>query len=55
MVVMFDQLINSSLGHSWLWLIAGLTAELVRKQSFEHHQNRYKHTNKKLTLAEEVL
>ena len=53
-VVMFDQLINSSLGHSWLWLIAGLTAELMRKQSFEHHRNSFKNDNKNFKLAEGI-
>lgn len=35
-VLVFDQLINSSLGHSWLWFIAGLTSEIKRKN--EDHQ-----------------
>lgn len=30
-VLVFDQLINSSLGHSWLWFIAGLISEVNRK------------------------
>ncbi|WP_269518254.1 hypothetical protein [Alteromonas sp. BMJM2] len=51
-VVMFDQLINSSLGHSWLWLIAGLTAELIRKQSFEYNRNRYQQDCKTSKLGE---